>query len=517
MQRAYSKRRNALIAADDARSEDGPFLCVNPGCRRPVTLHRTFPSRHFQHWRGKGNPECELYGGRPGQGPVPVNVIHRSTAHGEPAKDYASLLFGGDTTSDFSLDIRLPDIAPGTSWPGTIVVREYGSRPITFDRLRRGVLGVRPMERYRFEYRGVVDPDYVEYLESIDLGLNQRVNVFPYAVTRGSKVSQAQPLRAANNYWLLTQDPLETPPNIAPLTEPAVVWHGWRVMRLKLPQFATLQGQLLRDIESWLGHPIVSESARSQIARPVPHHFSEVGLPVFARETEAVFVQVIAADEYRLERDGLLDGSVDQLAGQGVLRCGLGDCGRWTLFADGGAILRWEVEECPFLEPPAVTLAATGGAIPLFSEGAIPWLEDRIRNGQDVSLQLPHESLTEVVSINDERCVSDATNQIIRIDLGALSSIQGASFGNLQITRASATVQDTATRIPDELVSRVKWLKTMVAPNRTSGWLGMAGRPNDAAPTYIRDLQRVRWPNFLAPQLRYVERELRRLGVWDVS
>lgn len=516
MQSAFSKRRDSHISADDARPEDGPFLCMNPDCRRPVTLHRTTPY-HFQHSRGKGSPKCFLFGGRLEQAVRTIAPGRLSDPRRLPSSRGPALLFSGDTPADFSLEIRLPDTDADHPWTGTIVVHERGERRVQFERVRFGVSHMRPQQNYRIEFKGDVDPGYRALIEGAAVGLDQVLNVFPYGTHGVELLESGRALRCDKQYWMVTRDEIAQPAECRVARFSAQPWLGWWVSRLELPNLLSLSSDQVRSLEAWLQRPIAPESSRVIIRTPMPHHFLDSGIAVFPVETESLILEAKEQTGIRLECDGIVRGSVEPLDELGLYACRLGGAGRWTVLNGARALLAWEVRVCPVFIPPSIVLVSKESHVDLFHPDAASFISRAANRQEQIHVRVSDPRLFALIEINGHSPLAEPNGNLLPIDPQSIQSISAANFGHLEIVTAAPDVLALDSSRLDYLKGRSQWLQGISATSCRQPLIGMSGRPRDAAPLWVKTLARARWSREFAPQVRALARDLHQAGVWHVS
>lgn len=516
MQLAYSKRRASHISADEAGAEDAPFLCMNPDCRRPVTLHRTSPHYHFQHARGKGSPKCFLFGGRLELVARTIAPARRGELSRPPRSTGPTLLFSGDTSTDFSLEIRLPDVDATRPWSGTVVVHERGERRVQFERLRYGVSHLRPQSAYEIKCNGDIDPEYRALIDGLTVGLNQIFNVFPYGLRGTELLESDRPLRCDKTYWIITQQAIAQPTDCAVAAFSTQTWLGWWVSRLDLPSYVSLSSDQVSALESWLQRPLMPESTRVIIRTPTPHHFLDNGIAVFPLETESLVLEAKEQRDLRLEFDGVAKDSLGPLDELGLYSCLLGGSGRWTVFCDSRALLTWEVRDCPVFSPPSIALVSKDSQIDLFHPDAARFVSTAANRREQIHLRVGDPRLFAVVKINGHSLQSESDVNLCPIDPQVIRSIRAANFGYLEIATASPGAILSDSELLKPLEGRIRWLHGVATSSNDRELIAMSGRPSTEAPRWITALVRARWSSAFAPQVRSMTRDLVRAGAWHV-
>jgi hypothetical protein len=516
VQIAYSKRHDSHIVADDAKPGDAPFLCMNPECRRPVTLHRTSPHYHFQHSRGKGSPSCFLFVGRL-ETAIQTSSLPKDAADRSPQQSTStSLLFSGDTPSDFSLEVRLPGVDPGRPWSGSIVIHERGERRVQFDQIRRRVSGLRPQTSYQLECRGDVDQDYKVLLRVADIGLNQALNIFPYSIGGTSLVESGRPLRCGATYWIISREPTALPVDCDPVRFLTHQWQGWWVSRLELPNLANLSNLQVLAIESWLGRPLSRESSRVLICSPFPHHFSNSGIPVFPIETQSVTIQTSDFGEPRLELDGATQTGPDAQAAAGAYVCRLGSRGRWSVLFGSRRVLEWEVAQCPTYRPPSIVIASKGAQIELFHPEAAAFISAGALRQDEMELRFAEPKLLALIEINERSLPEDLPGTALPLNPQKIESITAGNFGSVEIATIRAGADMFDEQFLKSLVGSVRWLHGLSIASVAGDLIRMSGQPRHDAPPWIKVLASARWSRRFAPQIRLIELNLHNAGVWHV-
>lgn len=516
MRIAYSKRRDSHIIADDAKSEDAPFLCMNPDCRRPVTLHRTSPHYHFQHSRGKGSPDCFLFVGRLESEIQAITPIKTPATSGPQRSSSPSLLFSGDTPDDFSLTIRLPDVDPERPWVGCIVVHERGERRAQFERIRYGVSGLRPQALYLLECRGDIEPGYKALVQGATVGLNQVVNVFPYSIGGAALLESDRPLRCATQYWVITRESMTLPADCEPVHFYTQPWQSWWVSRLEIPAFATLSTRQITVMESWLRRPLRRESSRVIIRAPTPHHFFDTGVPVFPVETESLTIEATAFEELRLELNGVEQATPDALGTAGLYVCRLGRLGRWTLFSKSRRLLEWEVADCPTFSPPSIVLVSKESQIDLFHPDAAAFISNSAARQEKIQLRVGNSRLLAIVAINGDSTHDDPSADALPLDSQSIRSISAGNFGSVEISTVERGAGAFDGKLLASLAGGIRWLQGLSTVANDRDTIRMSGHPSHDAPRWIKSLASAHWSGRLLPQIRLMERNLHDAGVWHV-
>jgi hypothetical protein len=517
VQLAFSKRRDSHISAGDARPEDGPFLCMNPDCRRLVTLHRTSPNYHFQHARGKGSPECSLFGGRLELTVRTIAPARREVSSRPPRSRGPVLLFSGDTPGDFSLDVRLPDTDPARPWAGTIVVHERGERRVQFERVRYGVSHMRPQQNYRIECKGDVDLVYRALIDATAVGLDQELNVFPYSTHGVEQLESGRALRCDKQYWIISRHEIAQSADCTVAAFSTQPWLGWWVSSLRLPSFTSLSSDQVRSLEAWVQRPLAPESSRVIIRTPQPHHFLDSGIAVFPVETELLILEAREQTGLRLECDGIARGAVESLDDLGLYACRIGGPGRWTVFNGSRALLAWEVRVCPVFNAPSITLISKESHIDLFHPDAASFISNAGNRREQIDLRVSDPRLFALVEINGHSPVDEPNGNLLAIDPQTVRSISAANFGRLEIVTAAPDALALDSRRLAFLKGRSRWLQGVSSISYPQPSIAMSGRPREAAPPWVKTLARARWPGKLAPHVRALARDLHQAGVWHVS
>lgn len=510
MLRAVSRSTSREIDASDANPHDGPFVCINPSCRHPVTLHRTRPNPHFQHSRGKANPACEHYGSRPGQ----ISAFRISTP--SPSKvvgwEGPILKFSGDPPAHFALSLRLPLPRPGESWDGHIVIHEHGERIVSWEQVKQPVQDLRPRTGYPVTFSGEVSEEYRLLLQNDLPGLRQDFNLFAYGIGATRLLEPYEALQADKDYWVLSEKPL--PPVGAPAwIKHSISWHRWYVTLLSLPPLRSMSDEDRAGLERTLQRSLVAPRFRAVIVSPLPHHFSDAGIPVYPDDVGELQIELSGSSKVELLCDGERRGTIRVRALDGIRIAEIHQCGRWTLTLNGHRILEWIKSKVDFFEPPGVGLSAGGQEIPLLSQRAQSWLEAQPAGGTFL-IRIPSNEVAECLLV-DNAPVAPASLEIAQsVAADREHLIDAGNFGRVAYGR-HARAREPLYEL-DGVRAKVMWLKSIALHPEFSGPHRLTGSPEPSAPGWVADLKRVGWTRSLIAQLREIERHLTRAGVWRV-
>lgn len=507
MWRAVSKRTSQEIHASDASRHDGPFVCINPSCRRPVTLHRTRPNPHFQHSRGKANPACEHYGSRSDR--ISSFRISSASSPSGAGVEVPILAFFGDAPAHFSLSLRLPQPRPEEVWEGSIVIHEHGERIVSYDRLNHPVSDLRPRAEYSISFRGAVSEDYRRLLRADPPGLRQNFNLFVYGLGATRLLQPGEALQAAKDYWVLSKDPVPRIGDPSWIVH-STAWHGWYVTLISLPAFDGLPNDERACVEEIFGRPLRPDRLRAVIVSPLPHHFSDAGIPVYPDTVRELQIELNESQNVELWCSGQRRGAIRFGGRAGSCTAELDQCGRWALEVNGQRLLEWIKSEVDFFEPPGISLNAGGEEIPFLSKRAQSWLDTQPAGGTFV-IRCPSAEVAECLSVDHAKLVP-ASLEVELLVAGREHSIEAGNFGRLTYGRRINAVR--AQYELDDIRPKAEWLRNIALHAAFCGPHRLHGSPAPEAPGWIAELKRMGWADSLLAQVRAIEGQLIRAGVW---
>ena len=406
--------------------------------------------------------------------------------------------------------MRLPPPQPEEAWDGCVVIHEHGERIVLCDQLKQPILDLRPKSDYLISFRGEVPEDYRRLLEGEFPGLRQRFNLFPYGIGAARLVEPDEAIQADRDYWVLSKEPL---PHIG---EPSwirhsIAWHGWHVTLISLPSFRTMSNGERAHVERIFQRSLLSARLSAVIVSPLPHHFSDSGIAVYPDDVDELQIALGEPLEVQLSCDGQRRGTIRYEAQEGICTAEFDPCGRWTLTLSGQRLLEWIKSEVEFFEPAGISLRAGGEEVPLLSQQAQSWLEAA---GNTVFIRSPNAEVAECLSIDN----TPSAPATLEIELPATAdrvhSIDAGNFGRLTYGRPTHAGEEPYDL--GDVRAKVTWLKSMALHERFSGPYRLQGNPEPRAPGWIAELTRVGWASSLIAQVRDIQNQLVRVGVWRV-
>jgi hypothetical protein len=508
MWRAVSRRTSREIDAKDASLHDGPFVCINPSCGRPVTLHNTRPNPHFQHSRGKANPSCEYYGSRTGQ----ISSFRISTSNAPRAlggREVPVLTFSGDPPADFLLSLRLPGPPAERIWDGSIVIHEHGERIVSFDQLKDPILHLRPKTEYAVTFRGDVPEEYRGLLRDIP-GLRQDFNLFVYGIDAARLLEPYESIHADKDYWVLSKADLPSIGDPAWIRH-SVAWHGWHVTLISLPSLRVMSNAQRAGVERVFQRPLHPDRFRAVILAPPPHHFFDSGIAVYSDDVEELQIALSESSKVDLLCDGERRGAIRCEPQQRICRAEFDRCGRWTLMSDGQRVLEWIKSETDFFEPPGINLSVGGEDIPLFSHQVQSWLEAQRADGS-LLIRSPNAAVAASILVDNEPFPPASLEMVLPHFADREHWIDAGNFGRLTYSRRAKITE--IRRELDDVKAKVTWLKGIALHAKCVGPHRLRGIPEPEAPGWIAELKHMGWASSFIAQIRDIEDRLIRTGVW---
>lgn len=515
MLNALDKSDGDLVAAHEARLR-GIYVC--PCCGARVLLSRAATWRggrsrqaYFFHRPGEGSADCERFvasrslpsvdkGGVEGRESLPTfasAALRFGVKNGEPA---------------FSLVLPPYESPAGDAL--VVISGESFHRDVFCQTLENGKTVEIPLRwaPWHLVLRGAIDPDYRQCLDENDLRLAADPILFYAERSAGRRVRASERLTAGDALWILSRNADDLlsrkPADLAVIHQ--FSGSPWQAVAVILPESDATEAHLA--CARWLGHEIVPEHPRAFVASPLPTSIDNLGQFQFRTDGEPVVVRVAqpASLQIRCAETDLVQCEID-----GATHL------EWRDTAPGRYRVLCADRETEAFEVIAAGETQTDSFLSArLDEGAEEeWLHlvARLRDPATpigsgrLRLTARHPALSKLIKIDGHAVAPIASEESWPADLTRSTVIDAQALGLLNWQPRVVPARRAV-----EAPGLAKWLQGVASHASDARLMRLRGAAVGEPPTWLATLYRSAWDRRYAPQLRSLEHELIRSGVWNV-
>ena len=439
------------------------FYCGACGAR---VFRRAGPQRrpHFAHYGHSGKPDCEYY--HPSLGAV---VPGTGRAGGDDrVRPCTPSLRGGlflerKISGGYSLYIKLPRLAGGTSREGTIEIRSgLGVRSYSALQLQRPrfmpVIPQLPL----VEVVGQGELTDVTAAIRDDVSrFSSSGNYFRVSETGGKLLAPDEPLEWGGRYQLLTRRALAPAPAVPGMEIVAEdERQKWYFYELKLPTLSQADSYATREsIALYLSRSVRAPNARVYFIDPPAHHIELDSTHVFPEPTERILLRRTEACRLRIEGNVEVIGaaSMRDLDDDTCEIVGVGS-GDFTVLVNDREQLLGRIGKCELFNPEGVRVTVGDRSWELFERDLLDALQ--LHSQENLRIECPSGSIAEQLTLDDDRWILEGSTLTPKVSVRNLN-VNAWNFGS--VIWYGTEEQRTDPRVSSaQILARRVWIEGVV-------------------------------------------------------